>query len=207
MGDENDPEAGRGVRQNALVRESVGLAAEELSACIVRIAETQDREAFIALFAHFAPRVKAYMMRSGASSDIAEDLAQEALLMVWRKAQRYDPAKAGASTWIFTIARNLRIDALRKERRATLDPDDPTLFPAGNDTDAHSEMERRQSDDRVRQAMARLPQQQREVVQLSFFDELPHIAIAERLNLPLGTVKSRIRLAFNKIRDTLGDDA
>jgi len=183
-----------------------GLAAEDLAACIVRIAEAQDRAAFVTLFGHFAPRVKAYMMRSGASGDVAEDLAQETLLAVWRKAGRYDPAKAGASTWIFTIARNLRIDGLRKQKRATLDPDDPSLRPSEPEDDAHSGMERQQSDERVRLAIDALPPEQKEVVQLSFYAELPHIAIAERLDLPLGTVKSRIRLAFKKIRDSVGDD-
>ena len=86
--------------------------------------QTRDRAAFAALFAHFAPRVKAWLMRQGAPPAQAEDLAQEALLMVWRKAPLFDPAKASAGTWVFTIARNLRIDAIRRERRPELDPED-----------------------------------------------------------------------------------
>src|ERR1700761_5052185 len=89
---------------------------------VVRVAQTRDRAAFAALFGHFAPRVKAWLMRQGCTGAQAEDLAQEALLTVWRKAALFDPAKASAGTWVFTIARNLRIDAIRRERRPELDP-------------------------------------------------------------------------------------
>lgn len=165
----------------------------------------QDRDAFAALFAHFAPRVKSYMMRLGSDSTQAEELAQEALATVWRKADRYDPSRAAASTWIFTIARNLRIDAFRRRNHPELDPNDPALVPdqpAGADT----VVSRKQDVVRIHKALAELPEEQREVLRLSFFDDQTHIEISESLGIPLGTVKSRIRLAFGRIRSILDDE-
>ena len=103
--------------------------AGDLSALLAAVGAARDRAAFEALFRHFAPRIKAYLLRLGAGSPGAEDLAQEAMLSVWRKAVLFDPAKASAATWIFTIARNLRIDALRRERRPEFDPGDPAFVP------------------------------------------------------------------------------
>lgn len=172
---------------------------------LCRIAEARDRQAFERLFAHFAPRVKAYMMRLGSDGAHAEELTQEALATVWRKAGQYDPAKAGASTWIYTIARNLRIDAFRKEKRPELDPDDPALVPEP-DVPADDALFADQRARRVRAALQNLPEEQRRVVHLSFYEDYTHSEIAARLDLPLGTVKSRIRLAFQRIRSSLGED-
>jgi len=167
------------------------------------IALRGDRGAFAALFGHFAPRVKSYMLRLGAEPLLAEELAQETLLAVWRKAAAFDPAKAAASTWIFTIARNLRIDAARRSRRA--EPlDDPSDAAEAEQTPDEA-LVTAQSETRVRQAMLTLPIEQAEVVRLSFFSDKPHSEIAEELKLPLGTVKSRLRLAMRRLRDLLGD--
>ena len=170
---------------------------------IEAVALHRDREAYARLFAHFAPRLKAYLMRAGAGSGAAEDFAQEALLTVWRKAELYDPARAAASAWVFTIARNLRIDTLRRDRSAIpkIDlsqlPDDP-LQP----DDIMVDQDRV---GRVRKALETLSQEQASVVQLSFFHDKAHSEIARELGLPLGTVKSRLRLAMLRLRDTLGD--
>jgi len=170
---------------------------------IEAVALRRDREAYAQLFAHFAPRLKAYLMRAGAGSGAAEDFAQEALLTVWRKAELYDPARAAASAWVFTIARNLRIDTLRRDRSAVpkIDlsqlPDDP-LQP----DDIMVDQDRV---GRVRKALETLSQEQASVVQLSFFHDKAHSEIARELGLPLGTVKSRLRLAMLRLRDTLGD--
>jgi RNA polymerase sigma-70 factor, ECF subfamily len=168
------------------------------------IAERGDAEAFRKLFEAYAPRVKSYMMRRGASNNMAEELAQETLLTVWRKASLYSVDKGSPTTWIFTIARNLRIDRLRKEETWIELPDDYKNEPSTDATpdEALAEEERRV---RVQRALAELPEDQREAVVLSYIDGLSQSEIAERLGLPLGTVKSRMRLAYAKIRDAVED--
>jgi RNA polymerase sigma-70 factor (ECF subfamily) len=170
-----------------------------------QIADSGDRLAFEQVFAHFAPRVKAYMMRLGSDGASAEELTQEALAAVWRKAGHYDPDKAGASTWIFTIARNLRIDAFRKENRPELDPNDPALVPEP-DKSAEETVFASQRARQMKVVLRELPEEQRRVVHLSFYEDRTHTEIAGQLDLPLGTVKSRLRLAFQRIRNSLGED-
>lgn len=169
---------------------------------IESIAETKNREAFAALFTHFAPRLKGYLMRLGASDGQAEEVAQEALLTVWRKAALFDRKKAAASTWIFTIARNRRIDILRRQKFPEIDADDPTLvpdMPAQPDEEVIGLTEGAA----VRGALEKLPPEQRELVRLAFYNGWSHSKIAEDTNLPLGTVKSRLRLAFARLRNEL----
>jgi RNA polymerase sigma-70 factor (ECF subfamily) len=177
------------------------LEAENL---IAAIAASRDRRAFAELFAHFAPRIKAYLRRNGASDGEAEDLAQEAMLTVWRRAHMFDRAQGAASTWIFTIARNKRIDALRRERRPEVDPDDPALVPARPDA-ADTTIEAAQTGDRLRAAVAELPKEQARLLHMSFFEDKSHSTIAAEVGLPLGTVKSRVRLALARLRGSLED--
>ncbi len=177
-----------------------------MSACIVAVAASADRGAFAVLFAHFAPRIKSYLVRLGAGAALAEEIAQETMLAVWRKARLFDPAKADAATWIFTIARNQRIDALRRERRPEiaafeLTPDQ-SAEPAGDDRVAALERARL-----LQAAIAQLPPEQAEVVRLSYFEDKPHGEIEAALGIPLGTVKSRLRLAVARLREALGDAA
>lgn len=178
--------------------------AGEMDALLAEVARTGDRAAFGRLFAHFAPRVKSYLMRIGSSPDLAEDLAQDVLMKVWRKARQFDSRKASAATWVYTIARNQRIDAFRRLNRPELDPDEPGLLPE-EEPRPDELLDRCARDVKIRAAFERLPPNQREVVRLHFIEDEPHSAIAERLNLPLGTVKSRLRLAFDKIRNELSD--
>ncbi len=169
-----------------------------------RVAERGDIEAFRELYKSYGPRVKAYMMRRGADADTAEELAQETLLTVWRKASLYVGDKGSATTWIFTIARNLRIDRLRREFPWQELPEGHEEI-ASDDTlpdEAASEKERQE---RIHEALSELPNDQREAVILAYVDGLSHSAISERLGLPLGTVKSRIRLAYQKIRGAVED--
>lgn len=168
------------------------------------VARHGDREAFGELFLHFAPRVKAYLQKLGAGP-AAEELTQEAMLTVWRKAPLFDRQKASAGTWIFTIARNLRVDALRRERRPEFGYDDPALS-APMETQVDISLANQQAEERVRQAMLQLPPEQAEIVRASFFSDKPHSQIAAEFNLPLGTVKSRLRLAMNRLRTALGDE-
>ena len=190
---------GRRLRRENLVVVTGGkeLNEPDWSGCIVAVARARDRARFALLFGHFAPRLKGFFLRLGVPSALAEDLAQDTMLTVWRKAEMFDPARASAATWIFTIARNLRIDMKRRER-------DPQLFeefydaaPQPMPSDAVLSAER---EGRVRAALNSLPPDQADVVRLSYFEDRPHAEIAAALNIPLGTVKSRIRLAMTRLR-------
>lgn len=181
-------------------------SAGELNSLIDAVAREQDRAAFARLFGYFAPRVKSFLMRSGLADSAAEEVAQEVMIAVWRKASYFDPSKAGASTWVFTIARNQRIDRLRRARSRTADhlpdsSDEPDMSPSGEDIAIIAERE-----EGVRKALASLPNDQSTIVRLSFFAEKPHAEIARELGIPLGTVKSRVRLALNRLRTLLDSD-
>lgn len=170
-----------------------------LADLVERIAAHADREAFARLYLHFAPRVKGYLIRLGAEGGLAEELAQEVLLTVWRKAASFDRRQSSVSTWLYTIARNRRIDVLRRERRPALDPDDPALVPAAPvAADVAADDTRR--DATLRVAIAELPAEQADLLQLAFYEGKSHSEIAAARALPLGTVKSRMRLAFNRLR-------
>jgi RNA polymerase sigma-70 factor (ECF subfamily) len=173
---------------------------EDHDRLIVAVAQTRDRDAFARLFEHFAPRLKAYLIRAGASDAAAEEFAQDAMLTVWRKADLFDRSRAGAATWIFTIARNRRLDSLRKDARVPL----LDLAPPPEDPDRPDDLfEGAEEASRLRAAMAELTPDQANLLRLSFFHDQPHSEIAERLGLPLGTVKSRIRKAMIKLRHIL----
>ncbi|MDI4658852.1 sigma-70 family RNA polymerase sigma factor [Xanthobacter autotrophicus] len=175
-----------------------------MSALVVAIARTADREAFALLFRHFAPRVKAFLMRSGLAANAAEELAQETLLTVWRKASYFDPARAAASTWIFTIARNLSIDLKRRERHmGTVDLD--AVDEEADETSGETILMSAEREARVRAALSKLSEEQATIVRLSFFQEKPHSQIAQELGIPLGTAKSRVRLALSRLRTLLED--
>lgn len=173
-----------------------------LGQALVAIGRDRDRAAFHTLFAHFAPRVKGYLIRQRCNPAQAEEIAQETMVNVWRKAHLYDPAKATPATWVFTIARNLRIDAIRRDRRPDFDAEEPTLLPAAEPAPDDVLSDGQQAR-RVRAALDQLPDEQRQVVLLAFYEDKAHSEIAEHLGLPLGTVKSRLRLAFKKVRDAL----
>jgi RNA polymerase sigma-70 factor (ECF subfamily) len=184
---------------DGLLTSVIAPPAPGLSAAIVAIAERGDRQAFTLLFNHFAPRVKSYLVRKGADLEMAEELAQETLLAVWRKAPAFDPTRAAASTWIFAIARNLRIDVARREARP-LPGEDPLVeepAPPGARLDAA------QDEQRLAVALAALPAEQLQVVRLAYFSDKAHAEIAGDLSLPLGTVKSRLRLAMARLRAIL----
>lgn len=168
------------------------------------VARHRDKAAFGQIFQHYAPRVKSYLMRQGADDGQAEEVVQETMLSVWRKAEMFDPAKASAGTWIFTIARNLRIDAIRKGRRPEFDPSDPAFVPDPEQAPGVN-LEADELRQRVRGALSELSEDQAIVVRLSFFEDKPHAEIAKQLSLPLGTVKSRLRLAMRRIRGALGE--
>ena len=175
----------------------------EMSAFLVRVAD-QDRDAFRHVFDHFAPRLKAFLMGQGTDPQMAEEVVQETMVKVWRKAGQFDPAKAAASTWIFTIARNMRIDHLRKANRPEPDMDDPAFVP-DPEPQASDVIAQSQDAAKLHEAMRELSDEQRDVLTLAFFEEKAHPEIADQLGIPLGTVKSRIRLALKNIRSKIGE--
>jgi RNA polymerase sigma-70 factor, ECF subfamily len=187
-------------RRAALDQGWLGIMADLLQ----RVAERREPAAFRELFQTYGPRVKAYMMRQGADPATADDLVQETLLTVWRKAALYADDRGSITTWVFTIARNLRIDRLRREV--------PWLeLPAGHqeepstDQPADEALSEKERQVRVGAVLAELPEDQRAVVTMSFVDGLSHSQIAAQLGVPLGTVKSRMRLAYQRIRESLED--
>lgn len=175
---------------------------ERHSDCMAWIAGERSREAFAELFSYYAPRLKSFMLRLGAGDGEAEELVQEVMVTVWQKAGMYDRRQASVSTWIFRIARNRRIDGLRRRRRPELTADDPMLQPSAIETPDET-VSRGQMDEAVRERLADLPSDQLILVQAAFYDGLSHSEIARAFNLPLGTVKSRMRLAFQRLRGEL----
>lgn len=166
-------------------------------ACIRRIREAGDREAFALLFRHFAPRVKAFLVRSGAAEALAEEMTQEVMATLWNKSHLFDPTRASVATWVFTIARNRRIDALRRDRRP-----EPEEIPWGPEPepDQADVLTLQQESARLGTALRALPDKQRELIEKAYFGDLSHGEIAEQTGLPLGTIKSRIRLALERLR-------
>ena len=165
-----------------------------------RIQENQDQQAFAELFSYFAPRVKAFLIKSGANPGLAEECTQEVMATLWHKAHLFDPSRAGVSTWIFTIARNKKIDALRKQRRP--EPEDLAWGPEA-EPEAADVLALQQETKNLSEAITRLPEQQRDLIKRAYYGDLSHSEIATETGLPLGTIKSRIRLALVKLRQTL----
>lgn len=167
---------------------------------LMAIRDTQDQNAFAEIFAHFAPRVKAFLMKSGSSPDLAEEISQDVMATLWRKAHMFDPSKASVSTWIFTIARNRRIDILRKQRRP--EPEDLVWGPEP-EPDQSDALALQQESKLLSEALAALPAKQKDLIVRAYYGELTHSEIAEQTGLPLGTIKSRIRLALDRLRHQL----
>ena len=171
---------------------------------LAAIGRDRDERAFADLYGYYAGRVKSFLMGKGMNEDIAEELMQEIMLIVWRRAESYDPKKAAASTWLFTIARNRRIDYLRGNSRIEVELDDEMLDIETTETDPQARfVTDAQSSEMLERALSRLPQEQRQVMHLSYFRGQSHGAIARWLDLPIGTVKSRIRLAMQSVRTHL----
>lgn len=167
---------------------------------VKRIREAQDQAAFAELFQHFAPRVKAFLIRSGSDAALAEECAQEVMATLWHKAHLFDPSRATVTTWVFTIARNKRIDALRKQRRP--EPEELTWGPEAEPEQADV-VAMQQETAQLRTALLDLPEAQRELIVKAYFGDLSHREIASQTGLPLGTIKSRIRLALDRLRHAM----
>ncbi|MES0870809.1 sigma-70 family RNA polymerase sigma factor [Pseudovibrio sp. SCP19] len=179
------------------------LTSAELSAMLQSLGKQRSRDVFRQLFEFFAPRLKTYFLKGGATAELSEELIQETFVIVWRKAELFDSRKASASTWIYTIARNLRIDRFRKERRYLYKDDQffaNELVGEGSQLDDHHQS---QLSEQVEKVLPLLPAEQSQIIKLAFYEDASHSKIAQHLELPLGTVKSRMRLALARLRKLL----
>ncbi|MBX2837131.1 MAG: sigma-70 family RNA polymerase sigma factor [Gammaproteobacteria bacterium] len=199
--DKNPPQQGKAVRkpQNPAI-------AARMKQNLVAIGRSQDPEAFSDFFDYFAGRVKSFLIGKGVTEDLGEELTQEIMIIVWRRAESYDPNKAAASTWLFTIARNRYIDYLRGNSRVQIDSDDALLENQATESDLQEAyVSSEEAVTTISRVMKKLPPEQQQVLQLSYFRGQSHSAIAGWLDIPIGTVKSRIRLAMQNIRQQLAD--
>ncbi len=172
----------------------------EQTRLMLSVRDRRDCVAFGQLFDYFAPRLKAVAMRSGMGGDAAEDIAQDVMLTVWRKADRFDPHRAQVSAWIFRIARNRRIDVVRKESRPV--PEEMKMAEDVED-DASQIMAMEQETGELKSALSRLKPDQREMIEKAYLGEFTHKEISDDTGLALGTVKSRIRLGLERLRHEL----
>jgi RNA polymerase sigma factor (sigma-70 family) len=168
---------------------------------VFRVRDDRDEGAFAELFEHFAPRVKSFLMKSGATEAVAEDCVQDVMATLWRKAYMFDPSRASVATWVFTIARNRRIDVIRREKRP--EPEDLPWGPEHEPEQADI-VALQQESERLGEAIAALPESQRDLIRRAYFGDLSHSEIAAETGLPLGTIKSRIRLALDRLRRAMG---
>lgn len=181
------------------------IAVQNMAELLNRIAQNRDRQAFREIFTNYGPKVKGLLIRQGADPQTAEELAQETLLTVWKKAHLYANQKGSVATWIFTIARNLRIDRLRSE---TIwgNMDYEMVEQVCDDKLQDEQVEEGQRKNKLLTALKQISKDQYDVLSLSYLNGMSHSEIAEKLDLPLGTVKSRMRLAYGKIRELLKDE-
>jgi RNA polymerase sigma factor (sigma-70 family) len=177
------------------------LAQSEMVRLLAIVGRDRSVDAFEVIFRFYAPRIRSFMAVKTKDRQVAEELMQETMTAVWNKAAQFDPARGNVSAWIYTIARNIRIDSFRR-RHPEFDMSDP-VFVADDVPPADQEFQQNQEAHLLRSAMAELPEEQMDVLRRAFFDEASHSTIARDLGVPLGTVKSRIRLAFEKLRSAL----
>ena len=195
----------QGSSHNGENAEAAASLAAEMAGLVARVAAERDRQAFEQLFDHYAPRLTAYLIRLGCETALAEEITQDAMVALWRKADQFDPAKASVGAWIYRIARNRRIDLLRRAHGGTVDLEQAAT-PIDDAPTPDEALAAHEREALVARAMRSLPAEQLRLVRLAFFEERSHSEIADATGLPLGTVKSRIRLAFGRLRRALEAD-
>jgi len=172
---------------------------------LARVGKTQDREAFHALFEHYAPLIKSFALSNTYSNNpaqFADELVQEVMIKIWNKASSYDTSVAGANTWIFTIARNCRIDMIRKHSRQNypLESDELLEIEDEDGIAPFQAVQQRSLEKEIRDCFDKLPHEQSQILAKVYLEGKTHNEVAAELDLPLGTVKSRVRLALNKLK-------
>tara|TARA_A100001011_G_scaffold400637_1_gene517034 strand:- start:4105 stop:4638 length:534 start_codon:yes stop_codon:yes gene_type:complete len=173
----------------------------DLTNLIIKINKDRDELAFSKLFDFVAPKINAYYLQNGLFRDNAEELTQEVMSTIWLKSYLYDPSKSAPSTWIYTIARNKKVDFLRKNLKSNVNEDDIREYlyhDSNNDKISESEII-----DQVAKISKELDNKQKKIIKMNFFENKSHKKIAEELEIPLGTVKSRIRLILTKMQKLL----
>ena len=188
------------VRHEGQARVSSNKVEVDWAGLLIAVRDSQDKIAFAQIFRHFAPRVKAFLMKSGTDAALAEECAQDVMATLWQKAHLFDPGRASVATWVFTIARNRRIDVARRARRP--EPEILDWGPEG-EPDQADVYEIAQETKRLSAALAGLPEKQKALIQRAYYGDLSHSEIAAETGLPLGTIKSRIRLALDRLRQTM----
>ena len=176
---------------------------DEWSLCLQQVANTQDREAFSRLFGHFAPLIKAFAINGSAlAAANAEELVQEVMIKVWQKASAYNPQKAAASTWIYTIARNCRTDMYRRLQKFDTPINADDIWQETESEELFTAVQQKRDAVRIRDMLQKLPHEQSQILQKVYMEGKSHSEVSEELDLPLGTVKSRVRLAMKKLQLT-----
>ncbi|OCH76251.1 sigma-70 family RNA polymerase sigma factor [Vibrio breoganii] len=180
----------------------------EWNECMVKV-QQGDKAAFAKVFKHFSPRLKQFAYKHVGNEQVAMELVQDALAAVWQKSQLFDGSKSALSTWIYTIARNLCFDLLRKQKGRELHVHSEDIWPddyCPPDLVDQYSPERNMLREQIVRYLDTLPVKQKEVVKAIYLDELPHQEVADKFDIPLGTVKSRLRLAVEKLKDTIRAD-
>jgi RNA polymerase sigma factor (sigma-70 family) len=178
-----------------------GRRSDEWSLCLQQVAETSDRQAFARLFGHFAPLIKAFALNGSAlSASHCDELVQEVMIKVWQKATAYNPDKAAASTWIYTVARNCRTDMYRRLQKFDTIINAEDIWPEGDEDSPLAAVQQKRDAEKVKEMLQELPQEQAQVIAKVYMEGKSHSEVAGELGLPLGTVKSRVRLAMKKLQ-------
>jgi RNA polymerase sigma-70 factor (ECF subfamily) len=194
------PQPRRVSRERTPVTSGPSTTFTEQTEWMLKVRDARDRAAFAKLFDHFAPRLRGMLMKNGFGAAQADDVIQDVMLSIWRKAHLFNPERANVSGWIFQIARNRQIDVIRKDRRPM--PEELAM-PESTDIDGEQVLGIEQEAASLRAAIARLNPDQRDLVQKAYLGELSHSEIQAQTGLPLGTIKSRIRLGLERLRHEL----
>ena len=193
--DQRSTTASRSTGKQRVAQAAHSSSPADWALCVERVAVERCRDSFMQLFDYYAPRIGTYLRQQGASQQAAEELSQEAMLSLWRKAHLYDRSKASVSTWLFRIARNVMIDQLRRERGIAYEEEDSAAeLIADDDAPAASDAAA------LRRRVTELPAVQAELIYKSYFEGKSHGEIAAETGQPLGSVKSRLRAALKRLR-------